>query len=365
MSEDALSILMLTKYARRGASSRYRSLQYIPVLEEAGFQCTVRPFFDDAYLEALYDTGRHPLGATARAYIRRMKDLRRAHGHDLIFFEKELFPYLPAGLERLLAGFDVGYVVDIDDAVFHNYDRSRNPAVRAFLEDKIGRLMRDAALVTAGNEYLANYARAAGAPRVEVVPTVVDLDDYPGPTDEVPAERGNDEVFTIGWIGSPTTAPYLDLVRNALAEVCAAGNCRVRLIGSGEFDLVGVPTEHRKWSEGTEVDNLRGIDVGIMPLPDTPWERGKCGFKLIQYMAMGKPVIASPVGVNSEIVEPGVNGFLADTTEAWIEAIESLRDPKLRVELGRAGRAKVEATYSLDVTVPRVADLLREAATAG
>jgi glycosyltransferase involved in cell wall biosynthesis len=164
-----------------------------------------------------------------------------------------------------------------------------------------------------------------------------------------------DGVCTRLKFGSSSTARYLRDIAPALARVCRDGRARVRLVGSGSVDLPGVPVEGVGWREETEVDEIRGFDVGIMPLPDAPWARGKCGFKLIQSMACGLPVVASPVGVNAEIVEDGGNGFLATTQDAWKAALMRLAgDEALRRRMGQAGRQKVEARYCLQVTAERL-----------
>jgi glycosyltransferase involved in cell wall biosynthesis len=140
-------------------------------------------------------------------------------------------------------------------------------------------------------------------------------------------------------------------------------NARLVLVGATADALPGIPHETWAWSEETEVDSIRAFHVGIMPLSDTPWERGKCGFKLIQYMAAGRPVVASPVGVNTSVVADGVSGYLASETDAWVRAIERLRtDGSLRASMGQDGRSRVEAAYALQVTAPRLARLLHEAA---
>lgn len=359
MKSSRLSVLFLTKYARNGASSRYRFFQYLPWLEQAGFECQVQPLFDEAYLVHRYQSGRGHVGDILRAFLRRFVTLTTARRFDLVVLEYEFLPYFPALPERLLGWLGVPYVADYDDALFHRYDQHRSGWVRRLLSDKIAQVMRGAHLVTAGNAYLADYARRAGAVRVETIPTVIDLERYP-PSHTEPAL---DTPFTIGWIGSPTTAKYLQAIVPALAEVCANGKGRVRLIGSGPVDLPGVPVEVLPWDEATEVDRLTQFDVGIMPLPDEPWERGKCGFKLIQYMACGLPVVASPVGVNHEIVEQGVNGYLAETPAEWIQALNALSlDYDLRQRMGLAGRKKVEQNYSLQVTGPRLAALFKAVA---
>jgi len=249
------------------------------------------------------------------------------------------------------------YIVDYDDAIFHNYDRSGNPLVRTLLGKKIDVVMREADAVVAGNEYLASRAREAGASRVEIVPTVVDLGKYP----HVPPSE--DGPFTIGWIGSPTTAQYVEEIAPALRDVCGERDARVVLIGSGDVDLPGVPHEIREWSEKTEVDDIAEFDVGIMPLMDTPWERGKCGFKLIQYMACGKPVVASPVGVNTEIAEKYMNGLHAESLEEWTEGLLQLCDDwELAQQIGDRGRERVEKEYCLTATEPKWTQVLQEVA---
>ena len=352
-------VLLLTKYARNGASSRYRTFQYLPWLEQAGIHCQVMPLFDEAYLAHRYQTGRGRMRDILRAFLRRLIALFTARRFDLVVVEYEVLPYLPALPERWLRWSGVPYVVDYDDALFHRYDQHKSWWVRKLLGNKIARVMRGAHLVTAGNAYLADYARRAGAPRVAIIPTVIDLERYPPPHVKLPS----DTPFTIGWIGSPSTAKYLQAIAPALAEVCAGGKGLVRLIGTGPVDLPGVPVEVLPWDEASEVDELKRFDVGIMPLPDEPWERGKCGFKLIQYMACGLPVVASPVGVNREIVEQGVNGYLAETPAEWIQALNALlRDAGLRQRMGMAGRKRVEQKYSLQVTGPRLAALLKSVA---
>lgn len=349
---------LFPKYTRAGASSRYRSYQYIPALEAAGLRLTVSPLFDDAYLTHKYAHGRARITSVLRAFAHRLWAVLTVPRTAVVVIEYELLPWFPAVLERWLAWRGCQMVVDYDDALFHQYDAHPNPWVRRLLGRKIATVMRLAHTVVAGNAYLADYARRAGAPRVAVIPTVIDLERYPV-KDAASASR----VFTIGWIGSPSTARYLRDIAPALAQVCKGGRARVRLVGSGPVDLPGVPVEVVAWREETEVDEIRGFDVGIMPLPDEPWARGKCGFKLIQYMACGLPVVASPVGVNAEIVEDGGNGFLAGDTGEWVAALERLMgDSALSERLGDAGRHKVQERYCLEVTAPRLTALMQSVA---
>ncbi|HWC72558.1 MAG TPA: glycosyltransferase family 4 protein [Gemmatimonadales bacterium] len=353
---STLRVLLLSRYGRLAASSRVRSYQYLPYLSELGIAVESRPLFDDESIQRLYRGQRRRAAPILGGYLRRLWHVLSAFRYDLLWIEYELFPWLPAWFERVLSRMGVPYVVDYDDAIFHRYDSHRHPFVRRLFGGKIDRVMRGARLVMAGSDYLSEHAQRAGARRVEWVPTVVDLNRYQVPT---PAP---DRPYTVGWIGQPLTTPYLQLVRDALAELGRENSMRVTLVGSGPVTWDQVAVDIRPWSESTEVAELQQFDVGIMPLPDAAWERGKCGYKLIQYMACGRPVVASPVGASRRIVDHGVNGFLAANTAEWVQALRALRDPALRTRMGIAGRAKVEQEYCVQVIVPRLASLLRESA---
>jgi len=352
-----LKVLLFSRYTRLGASSRVRSYQYIPYLKEQGIDVTVSPLLGDDYIKNLYSGNKKRFGSIITAYFRRLGVLFRSHRFDLLWIEKELFPWLPALAETILQWFNIPYVVDYDDAVFHRYDLHSISLVRLLLGRKIDGIMRRAALVIVGNDYLAERAFRAGAKRVEYLPTVIDLKRY-----NLANKKVNNKSFNIGWIGSPSTAKYLNLISPVLSEVCKDEKTRLILVGSGQIELQNIPLVIRKWSEKTEVADIQSFDVGIMPLPDEPWERGKCGYKLIQYMACGIPVVASPVGVNKKIVENGVNGFLAQSEADWVEALTTLcNNPDLRKQMGKAGRIKVEKEYCIQVTAPKLAALLRSA----
>lgn len=344
-----------TKYTWAGASSRYRSFQYLPALKEAGLSFTVSPLFDDAYLEHKYLNGNARVYDVLRAFARRLWAVFTLPSSDVVIVEYELLPWFPAVLERWLAWRGCRMIIDYDDALFHQYDEHPKPWVRLLLGRKIITVMRLAHTVIAGNAYLADYARRASVHRLEVIPTVIDLARY-----KVKEEESVSNIFTIGWIGSPSTSRYLRDIESALVTVCREGRARVRLVGSGSINLKGVQLDVVPWQGETEVDEIRSFDVGIMPLPDEPWARGKCGFKLIQYMACGIPVVATPVGVNSEIVEEGLNGLLVKTQSEWVAALELLmNNVELRKRLGAAGRRKVEDKYSLQVTETRFVELIK------
>lgn len=348
--------LLLTKYGPRAASTRHRFLQYIPSLERAGIAVSLSALLDDEYLSHKFDRGRSSIWLAARGYAKRLHALLGAGSFSVVLIHCELFPYLPALFERVLQWRRIPYVLDFDDAIFHNYDQHSRFLIRYLLGNKVASAIQGAAGIIAGNEYLASYARRHNS-RVEVLPTVVDIERYDR---ERRPKRSTD--FTVGWIGSPSTAAYLRNVQPALAQFFARAAGQLVLVGSGPIDLPGVPVHVRSWSESTEVDELSDFDLGIMPLPDTPWTRGKCGFKLIQYMAVSLPVVASPVGVNAILVDHGVNGFLATSTVDWVTALTVLAgDRTLRGSMGQAGREKVARQYNLRSVAPKLARMLQDA----
>jgi glycosyltransferase involved in cell wall biosynthesis len=346
------NVLLLTRYERLGASSRVRFLQFLPALERLGFTFDVRPMLGNDYVRALY--GGPPVGAwtIAKAYGRRFNALRRRLRHDIVWIEKEALPWLPAWVEiARLQG--IPYVVDYDDAWFYRYE---SHWLSPLLGRKLDKIMMVSHTVVAGNDFLARRARQAGALRVEIVPSAIDLDRYGDLPVRLPDGRLN-----VGWIGHPLTAHYLPIVAPALRAVEAI-NLQV-VGGPVPQAFAGISAESFPWTEESEIARIAAFDVGIMPLHDTPWERGKCAYKLIQVMAAGKPVIASPVGANRQVVQHGVNGFLADTPEEWSDALRKLAaDPELRRRMGEAARRTVEESYAAEVVVPRLAAILGKAA---
>jgi glycosyltransferase involved in cell wall biosynthesis len=350
-------VLFLTKYGRRAASTRYRVLQYLPFLDEAGFECETQPLLSDRYLARKLDEGRTDSAEVVKGVLRRVLSLRAIRRFALVVIHMEALPYLPPFFEKALAKWGVPYVYDFDDASFHQYDQAEGWFVRWMFSEKIRQVIEGATLVTAGNEYLADYARAFNR-HVVVVPTVVDVDKFvPRP------DRTERACAIIGWIGSPSTAAYVVERQHVWHKIAADHRCAFRLVGAGHAILDSPSMETRSWHEQTEALEVRDFDIGIMPLRDDPWSRGKCGFKLIQYLACGLPVVASPVGVNSQIVVDGETGFLCESDEEWIARLSQLvADPQMRRSMGDKGREDVRQRWSLQRWGPEVARLLADAA---
>jgi glycosyltransferase involved in cell wall biosynthesis len=351
-----MNVLLLTRYGRLGASSRLRSLQYLPSLEQAGIKLAVHPLISDELLSKRYAKGRIDFHAAAKVYFARTLALLRSQTFDLVWIEKEALPWLPATLEKWLMG-GIPYVLDYDDAVFHGYDLHRLGLVRLVMGRKIDSLMQDARLVVGGNDYLAQRARKAGASWVEIIPTVVDLARYRIKIYD-PLVAGTPRIV---WIGSPSTAKYIKSLARPLKELARHCTFELRVIGS-VVAIPGVNVTCIPWTEQTEAAEIAACDIGVMPLADSPWERGKCGYKLIQYMACGLPVVASAVGANVDIVIHGGNGFLVNDPDEWVTALNALlKSPWQRKEMGRVGRQLTEERYCLQKTSPRMIGLLRAA----
>jgi glycosyltransferase involved in cell wall biosynthesis len=345
-------LLCAARYGRMGASSRLRLAQYRPYLERAGIATTLRAFLSDGYIAALYD-GRSRAGPIISAYLRAIGARQAARAHDLLWIEKEYLPWLPFWLERRAIGA-TPYMLDFDDAWSLRYENSGSALTRRLLGDKFTRLIRGAALTITANRTLYDWAAAQGAARLLLLPTVVDLEHYK----VLPEPTG---VFTIGWVGTPLTAGYLDSVAPALRRLSAEAKLRLLIVGAPAARIDGVECVHADWDEATEAGLIGQCHAGIMPLPDDDWARGKSGYKLIQYMAMARATVASPVGANRQIVAAGETGFLAENETAWLQALRRLRDdPEGRARMGAAARRRVETEFSLQVTAPRLIAAIRE-----
>ncbi len=349
-----LEVLFLPRYERLGSSSRVRCYQYLPGLRRFGINCHIAPLLSDRYITRLY-TGRPiPWLDVLVGLTRRVWECIRNRRVDLVWIEREFLPWCPHWLEgALLNLLTAPYVADFDDAVFHRYDRHKRSIVRRMLGCKTDQFMKGAASVVVGNEYLYARAVAAGATHVEILPSVVDTAKYKM------YRRKSGQQIRIGWIGAPVTASFLDSVRQPLAETCLKYDARFVVIGAESRGWKEVKTQTIPWSEEIEQDLAEIIDIGIMPLTNGPFEQGKCGYKLIQYMAAGLPVVASPVGINKLIVRHGVNGFLADGYSDWSTYLGLLcEDSALRNRLGTEGRKIAETEYSLKMATPRLAEML-------
>lgn len=339
---------------------RYRLEQWEPLLRERGVEISYAPFESEELHATVYTQGRfvEKLKLVGQALRRRSSLLKNLGEYDLVYVFRETALLGPAVFERLIYKSGVPYVFDFDDAVFVSY-KSPSNGYLSYLKfaGKTETSCRLAAHVMAGNPYLASYARRVND-NVTIIPTTIDTDKYKSLNYEPKAGP-----IVIGWTGSHSTVQHLDTVRETLRKLAGQTAFRLRVIGTANYQIDGVDVEAMPWRADTEVEDLSTIDIGIMPLPDDKWSKGKCGLKALQFMAQGIPTVCSPVGVNTDIIQDDKNGLLATAEAEWIEKlIRLLKSPQLRERLGRAGRSTVEQKYSAVSQAPRVHEIFRAAA---
>lgn len=355
-----MRVAAFTKYGRLAASTRQRLLQYLPALYQAGIEVNYRPLLDDNYVATLASGKPYSRTQVGRSYVNRLRQVTSSIDCDLIWVYAEMFPYLPSGFEKLVLRAGKPVIYDFDDAFFHQYESHPTPVVRTMLKGKLEPLLRGATACCCGNGYLLEYAKQFCGASI-LFPTVVDASLYYPASDAARATKP----LTIGWIGSPSTWRYVKPLMPLLQELAQEFGLVIRIVGAGvgaEADIFD-GLQLVEWREDDEIDQVRNMDIGIMPLPQEDWAKGKSGYKLIQYMSCGLPVVASPVGVNVTLLEGGDVGFLATSIAEWREALTRLiRDPQLRERLGAAGRRRVEAHYSVQRHAPRLIELFASVA---
>lgn len=355
-----MKVLALTRTSSIGPSTRYRIEQYRPLLAEQGIEIETAPLFDErwfAILERPPGLGRTLAKASysvGRLVARCAQALSAGRSDaDVVLIEQQLFPYLPVIFELALWPGAKRTLVEMDDAIYLTRGH----------RSKLQRLWARADMVIVGNRFLAEVVRPF-AKELAIIPTTVDVSRYEAAWE---AQRARREVASaqgplrVGWVGLRYNFPYLQLLAEPLARIAATGRpVELRVISSACPDpgpeWGAVQLVHRPWSEDGEAGEIGQCDLGVMPLPDNEWSRGKCALKLLQYMAAGVPVVASPVGVNADLVRHGENGLLAADAPGWEAALGQLAaDPGLRARLGEAGRQTVISDFSLVMGAKMVA----------
>ncbi|WP_291103363.1 MULTISPECIES: glycosyltransferase family 4 protein [unclassified Flavobacterium] len=347
-----MKILFLTKYNSDGASSRYRTYNYKPYFDKKEIQYYFKPLLDSDYVLDLYNKKKiKTLIQSVFSVLRRIVFLLfNSKQYNLIIIEKELFPNLPYFIESFFLKSKL-YALDFDDYIATQYKENKNK--RFFLKNKIDKLVSGAKFVTVGNHW---YFEEFKSNNLIFLPTVINLEDYPNVK-----QNYLTKVVTIVWIGSPTTVKYLQIVVPALQCLAKKYAIKLKVIGAA-IAIEGVDVEIVDWSAQTEAKELLSSDIGIMPLRDTLWEKGKCGFKLIQYMACGLPVVASRTPANEEIVKNGVNGLIVYNENDWYTKLEELiLNESLRERFGKSGRNRIESDYSYQVWGNRYVNMINNA----
>ncbi len=339
-------ILLLTAYPPdKVPAQRFRVEMFLPYLAQKGYSYTYSAALSERGHLYLYQPGLSPkkIASYAMGYIRRLSETSRAKEVDLVWVQREAILGPTSYFERWWAKRKP-LVYDFDDSIWLK-DVSQANRLFAWLKRpaKTAEIIAVASVVTVCNAYLEAYVRQFHD-RVLRIPTVIDTEKYPF----LPPKERTEVV--IGWSGSYTTEKYLRTIEPVLLTLQKKYGSRVRFrfIGVPHYWPEGLLGESLPWRPETEVADLAEIDIGLMPLPDDPWTRGKCGLKALQYMALGRPAVVSPVSINCEIVQEGYNGYLADTPEAWIEKLSDLiENPENRRKMGLHARKTVEEHYSV------------------
>ena len=350
MCRERMDVVYFSKASEVGPSSRYRIFQYLPSFTASGIRVAVQPLFTSKYFRLLgwRQTWVRTVAKvcyTAWRFLVRGVAVLSSLQADLVVLEGPLFPYTGLAVERWLSK-RIPLVVELDDAIH----------LTPGMEETIPRLLQFSVGAIVGNQVLADYARAF-TPQVHVIPTVVDTHRF-SPT--APQSPVNTNPITIGWMGLDYNIAYVKSLVPVFRKLQDDRSVRIKIICGTPPRFDGLTVDFSTWDYVREVEDLRSCDIGIMPLPDNAWTRGKCGLKLLQYMSLGIASVASPVGVNQKIIQNGRNGFLASTDDEWYETLLRLcDDADLRRRVGHEARKTVSEDYSLVVWAPRLISAYR------
>lgn len=348
-----IKVLSLALYGSLAASNRIRLGQYKSKLLEYGIDLQIQSLLDNEYLTKTFKKEKASTTLLLSLFSKRLKALNSQKQFDIGLLHCELFPLFPHLIEKKL--FSIPYIYDFDDAFFLKYRTGRMKYLEPFLGNKFDMTIQQASVVTAGSNFLHEYAKKYNT-QSYLLPSVVDTTYYQ------PKTKHESSIFTVGWIGSPSTALYLVDIIKPLSLLGLEKKVRLVVIGGKAPKIDNIEVIEIPWKESEEVNLINSFDIGIMPLPDTDWARGKCAFKLIQYMACALPVVASRVGANIDVVTNEC-GFLVDNDKDWLDALRTLQaNPKLRQQMGEAGRLRIEQHYSLTCNTPLFTRLIQQTA---
>lgn len=365
-----LKVLGLASYPVEAAATRYRLAQFVAPLAERGIALEVRPFLDSRLFASLYRREQLPQTALglARAAMGRLMDAAAARGTDVLLVQREAMMFGPPVIEWLMTrAARRPMVLDLDDATYVSYTSPTYGRLGSALKwfSKTDDLIRWARVVTCGNRSIAEYVAGKGG-RAVLLPTVVDTESFrPREAGVRPETPPRETTPILGWIGTHSTYPYLESLFPVLQGLAREVGFRLKVVGAGhdEVRVAGVEVESLAWRMEREISDFQSFDVGLYPIVPSEWATGKSGFKSIQYMAVGVPFVATPIGASAEIGEEGVTHFAASTPDEWHAALKRLLlDERLRARMGAAGRAHALAHYTVPAQAEILAAALREAA---
>lgn len=357
-----IKVLFISPYPIEGPSFRYRVYQYFDFFKKNGINCFSRPFMSSQFYKIIYQRG-HKLEKCIyflKASFSRFIDFFRAFKYDIVFIHLEAYPIGPPLLELFWFFSGKTIIYDLDDALYLCNSNIKNPLVKLLkFNRKIGLIVKLSKEVIVCNDYLKNYAlRFKQSDSVHVIPTSLDTAKFS------PSEKKYDHTKpVIGWIGSHSTSVYLLRLIGVFERLSQKYSFVLKIVGSNiQFKINNIEVINKEWDLGTEIEDFQSLDIGVYPLPDDEWIKGKTGFKTIQYMAMGVPCVVSDVGRNKEIVIEGQNGFLAHTDQDWIHKLSRIiEDDQIRKRFSYAGRKLVEEKFSLQVNAFKILTIIRKA----
>ena len=331
----------------RSPSQRFRFEQYLELLKNDGFDCKFSYLLNEKDDKVFYSRGKllAKLYIVIKSFFKRLKELNQIKKNDIVFIQRECFMLGTSFFERQFAKSGAKVIFDFDDAIWlQNVSEANKTFGWLKNPNKTAKIIKCSSLVLAGNKYLENYALRYNK-NVAIIPTTIDTNEY------CKVSSPKNEKVIIGWSGSITTIqhfehaiPFLKIIKNKYKD-----NVEFRVIGDSSYVNEELSIKGMAWNKQTEIRDLLTFDIGIMPLPDDEWAKGKCGLKGLQYMALEIPTIMSPVGVNSEIINDGKNGFLASDNNEWVDKISLLiNDENLRRSIGFEARKTVEEEYSVN-----------------
>ncbi|HDZ77049.1 MAG TPA: glycosyltransferase [Candidatus Omnitrophica bacterium] len=354
-----MKILFLVPYPTKGPSNRFRVQQYFPIIKKHDIDISLQAFQSERLYDILYSNGKCLLKVILllQCALRRILCIFTVKRFDIVFIHREVFPFLGAFFVKIIHFLNPNIIYDFDDSIFLSH--SNNSLLKLLRRPSaVGKIIALSRYTIAGNNYLLDYALKFNKNSI-VIPTPIDTERFaPMPV------KGEQAKVVIGWVGSRTTSGYLNILSSVFKELLAKfPNIEVHIIG-GEYNFDHPRLIVKPWSLESEVRNLQSFDIGIMPLDDSKWTRGKCAFKIIQYMSVGIPVVASSVGMNKKVVNNTVNGFLVDNNiREWVDKLSLLiNDRKLRKKMGDAGRITVQEKYSVKNNAPKLLDVIDLAA---
>lgn len=363
-----MKVLALTSYPTEAAATRYRLAQFVGPLAERGISLAIHPFLDSKLFEQLYKQGSLPSKAFGflKSAVLRLADIKAAGEADLVLIQREAMMFGPPAIEWLCARvLKRPIVLDLDDATYVPYTSPTYGGLGKGLKwfSKTDDLIRWATVVTCGNRSIAEYVSNKGA-LARIIPTVVDTDIF-----RPSAGRAAGDPVVLGWIGTHSTFPYLESIFPVLQVLSRDYSIRLKVVGAGkdQVRIPGVEVENLPWNMEREVQDFQSIDVGLYPIDAAlysgKWAAGKSGFKAIQYMAVGIPYVATPVGGSTELGEAGTTHFFASSQEEWRTALEDLiANPDKRMQMGAAGRRRATEDYNLPAQADKLAAAFHEAA---